>query len=110
MFATNPTPLTENIDIYSSPPNLDEVQNAIKSLKNKQAMGINAIYAELLKSDVNTSSKVFHGLFKNIREKESIPTAWAKRLIVKIPQKRTCTTMTSEEEFFFTEDPKQTIS
>ena len=81
------TPSDDDISIDTSPPTLDEIVKAIKTLKNRKAAGIDAIPAELLKSDINTSAKVLYKLFKKIWENEVIPSDWNKGLIVKLPKK-----------------------
>ena len=83
----NPPPADEDLNIEVNTPNEEEVRTAIQALKCGKAPGIDAIHAELLKADIETSTKVLTNLFKNIWEKDTIPGDWSKGLIVRIPKK-----------------------
>ena len=76
-----------NLDINVDMPTELEVRQAIKSLKNNKAAGVDTITAELLKADLATSTKVLTAYFKDIWTKEEIPTDWQKGIIIKIPKK-----------------------
>ena len=52
------------IDTY--PPNLVEIKEAIKNLKNNKASGPDNIPAEVLKEDPNLTSKTFHPLVNEV--------------------------------------------
>ena len=83
----NPQPSEHVLNIDTSPPTIEEVKLAIKAMKGGKAAGIDSIQSEMLKADLNTSSKVLTGLFRNIWERETIPHDWDKGLIIKIPKK-----------------------
>ncbi len=83
----NPTATDNILDIDTNPPTEDEVRNAIKSMKNGKASGIDSIHAEMLKADINLASKLLTDLFTTIWTTNTIPTDWSKGLIVKLPKK-----------------------
>ena len=64
-----------------------EVKNAISSLKNGKAAGVDNIVAELLKADMETATQKLHEVIQMIWENEVIPHEWLKGLIVKLPKK-----------------------
>jgi endonuclease/exonuclease/phosphatase family metal-dependent hydrolase len=77
----------EELEIPTDPPSLQEIQEAVKALKNRKAPGVDQITAEMLKADVEVTSKKLKDLFEIIWEKEEVPTQWNKGLICKIPKK-----------------------
>ena len=77
----------EDPDIVTTPPTEEEIQAAIKAMKNGKAAGIDGIHAEMLKADITTATKALGKLFNCIWEKEDIPEDWSKGLIVKLPKK-----------------------
>ncbi|CAC5396277.1 unnamed protein product [Mytilus coruscus] len=79
--------LEDDLNINTEPPSIEEVRNTIKSLKTGKAPGIDSIHAEMLKADLDTSSKVLHNLFLVIWKEGDIPSDWSKGLIVKLPKK-----------------------
>ena len=79
----NNTPLR----IKTTPPTKTEIINAIKSLKNGKAAGIDDIPAELLKIDPLTVADALKPLFKDIWEKEVFPDDWKEGIIIKLPKK-----------------------
>ena len=86
-FIATPEPSEDDLNINTEPSTIDEVRNTIKSLKTGKAPGIDSIQAEMLKADLDTSSKVLHILFLVIWEEGDIPSDWSKGLIVKLPKK-----------------------
>ena len=64
-----------------------EIKAALKSLKNGKAAGCDDIPAEILKSDLTTSTNVLYDLFKKIWKTEQVPNDWRTGLLVKIPKK-----------------------
>ncbi|XP_071136632.1 uncharacterized protein [Mytilus edulis] len=80
-------PSEDDLNINTEPPTIEEVRNAIKSLKTRKAPGINSIHAKMLKADLDTSSKVLDNLFLVIWKEGDIPSDWSKCLIVKLPKK-----------------------
>uniref|UniRef100_A0A336M488 CSON002588 protein n=1 Tax=Culicoides sonorensis TaxID=179676 RepID=A0A336M488_CULSO len=59
------------LPIRTSPPTKKEITDAIKSLKNGKAAGIDSITAEVLKADVNLKTEALHPLFAQVWEQES---------------------------------------
>lgn len=66
---------------------LIEIQEALKALKPAKACGGDQIAAEMLKVDIDATSKYLHPLFNLIWENEKIPERWRESIIVKIPKK-----------------------
>ncbi|EDO43111.1 predicted protein, partial [Nematostella vectensis] len=67
---------------------------SIGSLKNGKAGGFDNRVAELLKADLETSTRKLHEIIQMIWEEEQFPLEWLKGLIVKLPKKgnlRDCT-------------------
>ena len=75
------------IDINTSEPSYEEVRNAIRNLKSGKAPGIDSITAELLKADIEFSTRKVMNLLEKIWNKEEIPETWRKGLIIKLPKK-----------------------
>ncbi|CAC5365861.1 unnamed protein product [Mytilus coruscus] len=82
----NPEPSEDDVNINKEPPTIEEVRNAIKSLKTGKAPGIDSIHAKMLKADLDASSKVLYNLFLVIWKEGDIPSDWSKDLIVKLPK------------------------
>ena len=92
MITTDEVPEIE--EISTRPISKGEVKNAISSLKNGKAAGVDNIVAELLKADIETATQKLHEVIQMIWENEVIPYEWLKGLIVKLPKKgnlRECT-------------------
>ena len=83
----DPPPVTDDLNIDTSPPTEAEVRNAIKAMKSGKAPGVNSIHTEMLKADLSTATRVLTNLFDTIWDKETIPSDWGKGLIIKIPKK-----------------------
>jgi len=81
------TPAINILDINTEPPSIDEVKNAISTLKNGKAVGIDQIHAEFLKAEEYWTPTVLTSILKKIWESEEIPTFWKTGLIVKLPKK-----------------------
>ena len=77
----------EELDIHTEAPTIQEIQKALKTLRNGKAPGIDQITAEMLKADIEQTSNELKHIFKLIWEKETVPTQWKKGLICKIPKK-----------------------
>ena len=75
------------LDIDVSPPSELEVRASIRNLKNGKACGIDGISAEMLKADLDTSSKILTTFFRSVWDSNAIPEDWSKGLIVKLPKK-----------------------
>ena len=78
----------EELDISVEEISAEEIQAAIRKLKNNKAAGVDNIPAELLKADIEATSTVIHGLFQDIWRSNVVPTEWKSGLIIKLPKKR----------------------
>ena len=83
----NPPPADDVLEINTSPLTEVEVRTAIKAMKSGKAPGIDSIHAEMLKVDIETSTKILTNLFTAIWTKDTISADWTKGLIVKLPKK-----------------------
>ena len=77
--------MIEEIDTQEPTPG--EVREVIKGLQNGKAPGIDSITAELLKADIEFSTKKVHQLLQKIWKQEKIPMNWKKGLIIKLAKK-----------------------
>ena len=75
------------LDIDISPPSEQEVRSATKNLKNGKACGIDQIHAEMLKADLDISTKILTTFFRFVWDSNVIPEDWMKGLIVTLPKK-----------------------
>ena len=75
------------LDIDIGEVSRDEIRKAILRLKNGKSPGLDAITAEMLKADIETSTTMFHELFRHIWRHDTIPNDWAKGLIIKLLKK-----------------------
>jgi len=75
------------LPIRTTPPSRSEIIDAIKSLKNGKAAGVDSICAEVLKADTSLTAERLLPLFEMIWEQESFPTDWKEGIIVKLPKK-----------------------
>ena len=69
----------------TSPPK--EIHKAIKQLRNGKAAGPDNIPAEALKADAETSVEMPYPLFRDIWEKEEVPSEWKEGYLIKLPKK-----------------------
>ena len=83
----DPPPESDDLNIDTRPPTEAEVKNAVKAMKSGKATGIDSIHAEMLKGNLSTATRVFTELFESIWDKETIPSDWAKGLIIDLPKK-----------------------
>ena len=75
------------VEIDTGPIGKEEIIKAMKKLKNGKSGGIDGITAEIMKADMETSTRYLEKLFTSIWNQEVIPPEWNKGLIVKIPKK-----------------------
>ena len=66
-------PAQTRLNINCNSPTLQEIKNAIKSLKNDKAAGPDGIPAELLKVNPDTTAEMLLPIFKKIWEEETFP-------------------------------------
>ena len=76
-----------NTDINTRSPTIKEIQDALKHLKNGKSPGADGIQAELLKADINNTSKRIKRIIDTVWEHERAPQSWKRGLIVKLPKK-----------------------
>ena len=81
---STPKPPTK---IDESPPETNEIKEAIKLLKNGKAPGSDNIHPEMLKADIDLISSILQPLLAEIWTTEQIPPKWKQGLIIKIPKK-----------------------
>ena len=74
-------------EISTRPISKGEVKNAVSTLKNGKAAGVDNIVAELLKAEIKTTTQKLHDVFPMIWENEVMPHEWLKGLLVKLPKK-----------------------
>jgi len=86
-ITAQPSARDNDLEISTDPPTLGEIKEAILAMKNWKAPGCDAITAEMLKADVDTTASALHCLFLEIWQKEQAPSDWLTGLIVKIPKK-----------------------
>ncbi len=82
-----PEPAPVDLRIRINNPNETVVRKAIESMKPNKAPGLDQIQAEILKADLDTSTKYLTELFTAIWENEAIPDDWCKGIITKLPKK-----------------------
>ena len=75
---------TPDTDIADDAPSLEEVQRAIRKLKNGRAAGCDKIPPELLKCALDPVSKALHGLFCAVWRSGKISAEWKEGIIVSL--------------------------
>ena len=83
----NIEPAAEDLDINCDIPDIYEIMIAIKQQKSGKAAGPDDIPPEAMKDAEEVNRVVLHSLFKDIWEKEEIPSDWKEGYIIKIPKK-----------------------
>ena len=63
------------------------IKEAIKTLKNGKASGLDGVPAEALQLDITTTTEILYNPFGEIWEKEEVPKDWKEGLLVKLPKK-----------------------
>merc|ERR1719354_365218 len=87
MIIANPENAPNDLEINIDIPNEAEVRKAIESLKPNKAPGIDLINAEIIKAEIESSTKYLTDLFHAIWREETIPEDWCKGVITKLPKK-----------------------
>ena len=75
------------LKIRETPPELAEIKNSIKMLKNGKAPGLDNIHPEMLKVDLDLTANILQPILYDTWTKEEIPQQWKQGLIIKIPKK-----------------------
>ena len=71
-------------DIPDNVPTVDEVQCAIRRLKNGRAAGADDIPPELLKCAINAVSRALHGLFYTVWKSGKVPAEWKEGIVLSL--------------------------
>ena len=77
----------EELDVDLSPPREDEIQMAVKKLKNGKSAGNDQISAELIKYGGGAMVKWLQQICEKIWKEEKHPSDWKRGIITKIPKK-----------------------
>lgn len=77
----------QNVEPMVPNPTIQEVENAIKELKNNKAPGEDSVPSELIKAGGARLAKEIHKLILNIWEKEVIPNEWKEAIVIPIHKK-----------------------
>ena len=78
---------TQTLTINESKITKQEIKEALKKLKNGKAAGEDNLPGELLKSDINQTTKVLHTLLNKIWESQTVPQEWKQGVLIKLPKK-----------------------
>lgn len=85
---------TDETDDYEHPntdpilsPTMEEVEEAIKKLKNGKSPGIDQIPSELLKAGTQPLKEHIHELIRKIWEEENLPKDWKSVIVIPIHKK-----------------------
>lgn len=81
-----PPPVLADQDINLESPTLEEVKDALRSMRNGKAPGLDNIQAELIKAG-DAAANLLHPLIQQVWHEERVPNEWKKGIIVKIPKK-----------------------
>jgi len=71
-------------DIADNAPSLDEVQRAIRRLKNGRAAGADDIPPELLKCAIDPVSRALHGPFFTVWKSGKVPAEWKEGIVLSL--------------------------
>ncbi|XP_052236121.1 uncharacterized protein LOC127847929 [Dreissena polymorpha] len=80
-------PAISDLPIKCCTPTEEEINSAIKQLKNGIFAGPNSIPAEAYKADVETSVALLHPLFSKIWEETENPSEWKEGYLIKLRKK-----------------------
>ncbi|XP_078581995.1 uncharacterized protein LOC144865280 [Branchiostoma floridae x Branchiostoma japonicum] len=76
-----------NIEMKRGPITLQEIVNAIKETKANRAPGEDRVTADMLKVDPVATARGLITLFNQVWYEETVPEAWKRGIIVKLPKK-----------------------
>ena len=80
-------PADSDLPIYCSALTKEEIQSAIKQLRNGKAAGPDNIPAETLKVDIRPNVEMLYPLFNKIWDDERVQTEWKESYLIKLPKK-----------------------
>ena len=82
---------TINMDVEQCVDNseitIEEIQSAIKHLKNRKAPGVDKISSEVLKAGGNSIISMLHTIFNKVWNEEKSPEEWSKILLKPLHKK-----------------------
>jgi hypothetical protein len=78
---------TSELNINTDPPTQEEIESAVKTLKNGKSPGDDQLNPELFKADPHTAAQALYPLFKAVWEEEDLPLEWRKGTIIQVPKK-----------------------
>ena len=81
--------MPDDLNIDTSPQQKQKIK-CHQSYEERKAPGVDSIYAEMLKADLSTATRVLTNLFDTIWDKETIPYDWDKGLIIKKGNLQVC--------------------
>lgn len=81
------TPADSDLPIDISAPTEHEIRRALKQLKNNKAAGPDNIPGEVLKANIETTTRILFPLFEEIWRVEQVPSEWKEGYLIKIPKK-----------------------
>ena len=88
-----PEPAASDLPISVKPVEVEEVAEAIKTLKRGKSTGVDGVTAELLKDGGEVFTGMLHKFVAAVFEGEDPPRAWRQVTIVPIPKKSETTKM-----------------
>ncbi|KAI5737941.1 hypothetical protein M8J77_000982 [Diaphorina citri] len=77
----------ETAEVEDEPPTMQEIENAIKRLKNNKTPGSDEITSELLKKGGSTIKEELHKLITKCWKEEIIPNKWKEVIIIPLHKK-----------------------
>ena len=80
-------PQLPTVRVRTDAPSLREIRDAVKTLPNNKAAGVDGIPAEFYKAQPGLAAEWLFPLIKACWEQEQYPQEWTEGIIVKIPKK-----------------------
>lgn len=80
-------PKYQNVQPQIEKPSLNEISEAIKTLKNNKAPGEDTINAEIIKAGKEVVAREIHKLILDIWERREIPREWKEAIVIPIHKK-----------------------
>lgn len=77
----------QELEIPVEAPDVEEIRTALRALRNGASPGVDQISAEMLKADIERTSRELKRIFDLIWDQETVPVQWTKGLICKIPKR-----------------------
>ena len=91
-----PPPADQDLPICVEPPTLEEVQEAIRAMKNNKAPGLDsAVTAEALQGGGDVMADIIHAFCVEVFTTHTPPEQWITNVIVPLPKKGDLSLMTN---------------